>query len=42
MGDYDHHSRPWDYIDKIEGRFHPTPLGTTVNDISFVQNLRAF
>src|SRR5690606_4624856 len=22
-----------EYVEKIEGRFHPTPLGTTVNDL---------
>jgi len=26
-----------DYVDRLEGRFHPTPLGTTVNDM-LVQN----
>jgi DNA topoisomerase-1 len=26
-----------EYVEKIEGRFHPTPLGTTVNDL-LVQN----
>jgi DNA topoisomerase-1 len=26
-----------EYIDRLEGRFHPTPLGTTVNDM-LVQN----
>jgi DNA topoisomerase-1 len=26
-----------DYVDKLEGRFHPSPLGTTVNDM-LVQN----
>ncbi|MCV5111886.1 DNA topoisomerase, partial [Escherichia coli] len=22
-----------DYVEKIDGRFHPTPLGVTVNDL---------
>ncbi|MCV4626089.1 DNA topoisomerase, partial [Escherichia coli] len=22
-----------EYVEKIDGRFHPTPLGTTVNDL---------
>ena len=26
-----------EYVEKVEGRFHPTPLGTTVNDV-LVQN----